>query len=139
MQTTILTSQVKVSLLTADEEVVFVDFNGVDSNKVNWFSQDRIMRSSFSDLPYSEPMQYASIAGSGQHRRFFLQKSYETCATDAGWMVIADELKPGVPELPCEWERMKPRPTFLYCPNGSSCVNIEYVAADTFLILVQRA
>ncbi|XP_014662096.1 PREDICTED: uncharacterized protein LOC106805128 [Priapulus caudatus] len=134
--------KVKVSLLKANEEVVFVDFNGVGSNKVNWFSQDRILRSSFSDLPYSASMNYASIAGSGAkgQRRFFLQKNYGGCDVDAGWVVIADRLKPGGSD-PCWWEQVKhvERPAFLYCPKESNCKNKEYVAADTFLILVQRA
>ncbi|XP_033122895.1 uncharacterized protein LOC117121719 [Anneissia japonica] len=129
---------VKVALYTSEEEVMFLTFDADGSNAENWFSQDRILDSSFSDLKSGIFFNFFSISGHSRadlHRRWFINKSYGGCNNDRGWFVVVDG------RGPCAWENSAgDSPQFLYAPKrthhrwqiGSS------QSADIFAIFIEH-
>ncbi|KAL9952121.1 hypothetical protein ACROYT_G039330 [Oculina patagonica] len=92
-------TQAKVILYegaVAKKELVF-DASGTD--KLNWFSVEKLTNSPWTDVK-TEPRNYFSIRGdcSGANcRSFFINRNYDGCDVDAGWLVTA-----GGPW--CSWE-----------------------------------
>ena len=81
-------------------------FDATGSDKLSWFSQDKLTGT----LPWADikgPHNYFSIEGDpGNGRRFFINKAYGGCPGDVGWMVI------GGP--PCDWEKHFGNKAILY-------------------------
>ncbi|XP_035677291.1 uncharacterized protein LOC118416310 [Branchiostoma floridae] len=110
--------KVKLSLYTFSPNVETRDlvFNGVGSNKDNWFSKDRLISSPWTDLK-TEPTNIFSIAGyeirysseSYLFRRFHINRSNAGCAADHGWLVVLD----GNSNV-CPWERGTGNPRILF-------------------------
>ena len=77
-------------------------FNAVGTDKLNWFSFNRMTSSSWSDIS-SEPRNYFTIQGDchtddGRCRSFFINRSYAGCGSDLGWLVGSTSSKW------CSWE-----------------------------------
>ena len=75
-------------------------FDAKGSDKLNWFSFERLTQSPWCDLTgaHPQPRNYFSIRGVQKHgRHFFINREYGGCVGDAGWLVIAG---PG-----CPWEK----------------------------------
>ena len=47
-------------------------------------------------------------------RKFFINKNYGGCDSDAGWFVVEDVRG----SKPCKWDKHKSYPQFLYSRNG---------------------
>lgn len=110
--------KVRVELFKTNVRVMWITFNGKDTDNVNWFSKQNIQKSSFNDLTPSSVYNYFSIKGDKRgnslDRIFLINKSYAGCARDFGWFVIADKY------LACGWERKGTKPVFLYTKNRTS-------------------
>ncbi|CAH1266454.1 Hypp3378 [Branchiostoma lanceolatum] len=101
--------KVKLSLYTFSPNMEIRDlvFNGMGSNKDNWFSKSRLISSPWTDLK-TAPTNYFSIPGhsvrysssSRVNRRFYINRSYAGCPGDRGWLVVLD----GHSNV-CLWER----------------------------------
>ena len=52
-------------------EVAFILFDGVRSDKMNWFSKHRILDSSWAQLRYDSSLNHASIRGDGRQKVFY--------------------------------------------------------------------
>nr|KAG5688311.1 hypothetical protein BaRGS_009943 [Batillaria attramentaria] len=86
--------KVRVSWYKEGEEQAYIEFDGKDSTYLNWFSKDKVVNSSFTDLS-SEPQNYFSIMGG--------------CPNDEGWSVVLDKADP------CDWgNSTEPYPIFLF-------------------------
>ncbi|XP_071127834.1 uncharacterized protein [Mytilus edulis] len=106
--------KVKVQLFTNNVPVVWMLFNGEDTNEMNWFSQENLMNSSFNDLTTSSPTNYFGIVGHwSQLRHFFINRAYVTCGIDDGWLVVLGDRKK------CAWEQRGLFPLFLYTKSNS--------------------
>ncbi|CAH1238490.1 FBN1 [Branchiostoma lanceolatum] len=65
-------------------------FNGQNTNKNNWFTKNRLWSSPWNDIN-SEPINYFSIEGHADlKRRFFINRQYNGCDRDMGWLVVAE-------------------------------------------------
>ena len=47
--------QIRLSIFTNEVEVFYMVFNSVGSTRIDWFSQDRMLESSVSDLNAASP------------------------------------------------------------------------------------
>ena len=77
-------------------------FNAAGTDKLNWFSFNKMTSSSWSDIS-SEPRNYFTIQGDchtddGRCRSFFINRSYDGCASDLGWLAGSTSSKW------CSWE-----------------------------------
>ncbi|XP_071785937.1 uncharacterized protein [Asterias amurensis] len=117
--------QVKLSLYDQTGVKVELVFNGVDSDISSWFAKERLVSSPWSDLTTTTNTNYFSIFGhdisSGSaRRRFFINKIYNGCPLDYGWMVVLDS--DGV----CQWERsFRSYPVLLYSTQGNINWNVD--------------
>ncbi|VDI51647.1 Hypothetical predicted protein [Mytilus galloprovincialis] len=86
--------QVKVVVYQNGLEHAFLSFDGSRTNKTNWFSQERLMNSSYSDLMTEDTQQrgyYFSIDGYAPlHRRFYVNKLWDGCPNDSGWLLVSE-------------------------------------------------
>ena len=90
--------QAKVVLYTGAASQKELLFNAVGTDKLNWFSVDKLVSSSWTDIK-SERRNYFSIQGGcsgGNCRSFFINRNYGGCEVDAGWLVTAG--------VWCSWE-----------------------------------
>ncbi|KAL5008234.1 hypothetical protein ScPMuIL_013815 [Solemya velum] len=103
-------TQVKLELHSAGRRVAYVIFDGTGSDYSNWFSKDRILESSWSDLTPSA--YYTSFAMEGwEHRTVLIFQGYGTCTTDVAWMsVVAFQ---GF----CSWDVQSSYPAFVFSPE----------------------
>ncbi|CAC5398473.1 unnamed protein product [Mytilus coruscus] len=73
--------QVKVSVNKDGIEKAYFIFNGTESNKTNWFSTNRILKSSYTDLTsYATNMYFSNkdhVLDNSQHRLFFMISKYD--------------------------------------------------------------
>ncbi|XP_035684022.1 uncharacterized protein LOC118421003 [Branchiostoma floridae] len=93
---------VKVVLETYGEEDLEMIFNGENTDKYSWFSQSRLLSSPWSDI-HTEPKNFFSLAGEvGRKRTFFINRSYNGCPLDFGWLVLAEA------GTVCTWELAPP-------------------------------
>ena len=86
---------------TPEKELLF---DATGSDKLNWFSFDKLVTSSWTDIS-TEPRNYFSIQGGcdGPNcRAFFINRNYNGCSIDAGWLVFADAPW-------CQWENTAAR------------------------------
>ncbi|XP_076113682.1 uncharacterized protein LOC143081925 [Mytilus galloprovincialis] len=90
-------SEVLVKIHNNGEEVAYFMFDGVGSNKTNWFSLARLKQSSYADLYNSTTnvsINFFSIIGYQvpplHFRTFYINSVWEGCPNDTGWLLILD-------------------------------------------------
>ena len=88
-----------VVLYTAEVEVLRLVFDGHLSSKTDWFSQERLAFSPYTDLKTSST-NYFSIKAHGT-RYWFINKFYAGCNIDEGWLVF---YSPGLDPHGCPWD-----------------------------------
>ncbi|KXJ11915.1 hypothetical protein AC249_AIPGENE2077 [Exaiptasia diaphana] len=97
-------NKIRLSIYKNSKEVVKVVFNGIGSNKNNWFAVDRVLSSPWTDLILSSvPKNFFSIPGdrpSDRIRSFMMNSGYGGCENDNGWIVMVEK-KGG-----CDWENL---------------------------------
>ncbi|XP_062577832.1 uncharacterized protein LOC134239686 [Saccostrea cucullata] len=114
--------KVRVVFGAQGNTVAFLEFDGSGSNKENWFSKERLLRSSWSDLNSNSVTNYFSMNGyphfyndSGRH--FFINKSYGSCPNDIGWLVVIDRIPV------CTWEKKGDHPPLFLYSKSSKAMN----------------
>ncbi|XP_052076339.1 uncharacterized protein LOC127714320 [Mytilus californianus] len=125
--------KVKVELFKNNTAVVWMIFNGENTNEVNWFMKENLLSSSFNDLTTSSTTIFFDIKGDwGLERQFFINRYYDSCVTDGGWFVVCGK------KQACAWEKKGVFPVFLYTKNGFSRTWHTYSAepADRMVISV---
>lgn len=129
--------QVKVAMYKNSTLVINLIFdNQSNDTNVSWFSKDRLASSSFTDLTLpNQTFNFFSIDGDASVvRRFYINKSYDGCSDDYGWMVIY-EAGPR-----CDYENEMEYPYFAYMPNNifERWEKGVFQSADVFAIFVRK-
>ena len=77
-------------------------FDAEGSDNRNWFSSSALTQSSWFDIPaHDQRHNFFSIHGAHDDKRhFFINRNYNGCPNDAGWMVITEKVS-------CDWEKNK--------------------------------
>ncbi|VDI36909.1 Hypothetical predicted protein [Mytilus galloprovincialis] len=139
--------QVRVSVYKNGTERAFFLFNGVGSSKTNWFSQSRLLNTSYTDLGQSTTTNYFSINGHTRNlsnlqthffRRFFINAKYGGCCCDTGWVFVSDIHSYGV----CDWEHLylPQKPFIIFSPKSTRSQysnDSNDILADTLAIFVK--
>ena len=103
--------KVKLAFFEHAKEVAYVIFDGRNSDKMNWFSKDRILFSSWCDLHPDLDYNYFSIPGDQYHgRTFFINFDYNGCDNDRGHVVTTETIS----RKGCPWDKQPVYPQFLY-------------------------
>ena len=83
---------------TKMEEVLSMSFNAVGTDKLNWFSQAKLLSSPWNGLKTSSNLRHFDITGSHLDKRYFeITYPYRGCPSDQGWLVVGNGA--------CPWER----------------------------------
>ncbi|XP_063447817.1 uncharacterized protein LOC134727372 [Mytilus trossulus] len=109
--------QVRLRLWKNGEIVVQITFNGTNTHKFNWFTQSRLLATTYSDLEKLDTrLRFFSLIGygNGVNRRFYINKINSGCDEDAGWMFVKDD---GYRQN-CLYDSYRKYPYFLYATNG---------------------
>ncbi|KAK3760869.1 hypothetical protein RRG08_034710 [Elysia crispata] len=121
--------EVYFSLVKNDVEVAFILFDGTSSDMTSWFSQDRILDSTWSSLASDNNLEPVRISGECQSkscRRFRVHESWTLCKVESFYTFTIDK---GYDICTtCCWEPLdlSTSPVFLYSPvNGRASVGIE--------------
>ncbi|XP_060084092.1 uncharacterized protein LOC132563346 [Ylistrum balloti] len=122
---------VRVSFYVSGQEQAFVVFDAHASSKSSWFSCNRILYTSFTDLSRDTTVNYCSVAGNS-NRYFFLEETYgSSCSENFGWFAVVEGST-------CRWDSIGTVPYALYSDAGFSEANDDMVAAETFAISISR-
>ncbi|XP_048746619.2 uncharacterized protein LOC125659113 [Ostrea edulis] len=130
-------SQVQLHLYKSGTQVAEVVFNGTGSTNTDWFSKNRVVSSTWTDVTPTQTYNYFSIEGhvleSNYWRNFQIWNQYGGCPNDVFWMT-SSFAKPG---YACPQERNSTIQYF-YCPQTTKC-NFEnnYELADVMTISIQ--
>ncbi|XP_035689590.1 von Willebrand factor D and EGF domain-containing protein-like [Branchiostoma floridae] len=128
--------EVKMVFESSVQEIELV-FNGQNTNKNNWFTKNRLRTSPWNDIK-SESTNYFSIEGhSDLKRRFFINRQYNTCDRDMGWLLVAEEGQ----SAPCSWERTSASQLpYIRVSNAGRAVNWNndngFTTADRMVIYI---
>lgn len=93
-------------LYTGGKEVASLQFNVAGTDNINWFSQNNLVQSPWSDLKGAKNLLNFAIPGACCSRGFEITASYGGCPVDVGWLVITGSV--------CSWETKHPVPSILY-------------------------
>ncbi len=77
---------------------------------MNWFSQNNLVQSPWTDLKTASNLQAFSIDGDA--RTFEISGPYLGCEDDSGWLLIT--------QSHCQWETRHPVPSILYSKLSTS-------------------
>ncbi|XP_076455552.1 uncharacterized protein LOC143290141 [Babylonia areolata] len=132
--------KVRVSVYHKGEEKMYLEFNGFNSTYLDFFSQDRLIGSSFIDLDINTPTNYFSIQGHERspdvQRRFFVNRRYGgRCDHDEGWLLAVDA------NDNCDYTSRASFPVFLYAGGNTSAIwsqdTKQENEGDTLVVAVQ--
>ncbi|XP_025104747.1 uncharacterized protein LOC112570486 [Pomacea canaliculata] len=102
--------KVKMALYENGNETAYMIFSGHGTSYMDWFSANRLVESSWTDLK-SASHDFFSIVGlqhSVVYRRFYISNRNIHCPDDIGWLNIKDRANS------CSWEASSQIPVFVY-------------------------
>ena len=120
-----------------EQEVAYITFNGSESATLeDWFTADRIIGSSWSDLTLSTTFLDFTIKGTwiGHERWFRALTSWGSCATDGGYTLVVT----GQGIYSCSYDYHDSYPQFYFSINTGPCYfdTYDFVQADAMTILI---
>jgi len=105
--------QVKLVLYEDGEAKEHLTFTGTGSDVMSWFSQARLVESSWTDLKAAKSPLFFSIEGEKPNeRRFYIELAHGGCPKDVGWLTVKDKTGDV-----CTWAKVNQAPAFLYAPS----------------------
>ncbi|XP_033763937.1 uncharacterized protein LOC117345096 [Pecten maximus] len=124
---------VRVSMYSSGSEIRQITFNAHGADKTSWFSCDRILYTSWTDLNRYATKDYCSVLGhSANNRYFFMENSLgASCDESSGWFGVMEASSGS-----CSWEQKGTRPYALYSSGTTMSYNKDMVIADVFAISV---
>ncbi|PFX14335.1 hypothetical protein AWC38_SpisGene21514 [Stylophora pistillata] len=97
--------EVRVVLYTNGAEVISMKFNARGTTNLDWFSENNLLQSPWTDLKNAVNIYIFRINGDGV-RNFEITAYYNGCPNDAGWFLITGSY--------CDWEKFHLVPGILY-------------------------
>ncbi|XP_066028564.1 uncharacterized protein [Pocillopora verrucosa] len=98
--------EVRVVLYTNGAEVMSMKFNARDTTNIDWFTQNNLLQSPWTDLKHATTLKPFHINGHYGKRNFEITAKYARCPNDVGWFIIGGPY--------CDWEKFYPVPAILY-------------------------
>lgn len=103
-------------LYTNGIEVASLKFDAAGTDNLNWFSQNNLVQSPWSDLKSASNLKAFSIPGAV--RTFEISRRYNRCPNDSGWFLVTKPV--------CSWEKRLPVPSILYSKLNSAVIWSQY-------------
>ena len=101
-------------------EVRFLKFNATGMGSINWFSQEQLINSSWTDLKTFKATKWRFvISGDRVNRSFEISKPYNDCHDDGGWLVITSTSSDG-----CPWAKRN-NVSSIVCSANTKSVNFN--------------
>lgn len=97
--------EVRVVIYTNGTEVMHMKFNGRGTTNLDWFSQNNLFQSPWTDLKNATNIFIFRIDGAAT-RSFEIAAYHKGCPGDAGWFLITGPH--------CDYEKSHPIPGILY-------------------------
>ncbi|KAL3872537.1 hypothetical protein ACJMK2_035760 [Sinanodonta woodiana] len=110
-------TQVKFAVYTNKTLGAQIVFNGTGSDMVSWFSKDRVMETSWTDLVSSYQHFFSLEGDSPWGRHFFIHGPYISCPTDYGWILINSGIRPY-----CPFDIRGAYPAIIYARSGMKSI-----------------
>ena len=89
------------------QQVTSLKFNATGTHNSNWFSQENLLYSPWSDLKLFPGVNFVLWRPIVPGRFFEITGPYSSCATDIGWLVVTSYHA-------CLWEKRAPHPSIQY-------------------------
>lgn len=125
--------EAKVVLYTGGKEVASLQFNVAGTDNINWFSQNNLVQSPWSDLKGAKNLLNFAIPGACCSRGFEITASYGGCPVDVGWLVITGSV--------CSWETKHPVPSILYSKQSHAITwhrhHADVGIADVMIVYIR--
>ncbi|XP_076085680.1 uncharacterized protein LOC143056491 [Mytilus galloprovincialis] len=141
--------QVKVLIYKNGLVKAFLIFDGIGSTSTSWFSLDKLLSSSYSDLKGADTNKigfYFDLQGledtnNVNYRRFYVNAAWDTSGhcLDSGWLMVSDVLSTG----DCQYEtnHLSQKPFILFSPFSTQIkfgeANMDEILADSLAIFVK--
>lgn len=132
-------SRVKFVIKLNKEVAAFLIFNGTGSKHLQWFTQSRLLNSSWNDLNASSTLSQFSIDGfsstTTSNLRFFISQRFSVpgyCYEDLGWFVVSWSY------YPCDSTITGKRILYAKNNNVSRFVTEEFGFADRYEFWIER-
>lgn len=127
-------NEVRLNVYTDGKIQKYFKFNAGGTDRLDWFSQPRLLDSSYTDLTPVATTNFFSIDGDASlGRALFISKSYEGCPGDVGWFA-ADS----TPDS-CTWETSTGNAVRILYATGTTAAVLQTgsSAADVLAVLVR--
>ncbi|XP_068691884.1 uncharacterized protein [Montipora foliosa] len=125
--------QVRVAIYKDRQEVHSLIFNAVNDSAA-WFSKENLKFSTWDDLKSESELRHFDLKPIDENsdRSFEISKKYDTCARDAGWLMISKH------DNPCAFEKENSL-SILYSSTTSSSVynSPDMGLADVFAVFIR--
>ncbi|KAK3789856.1 hypothetical protein RRG08_060409 [Elysia crispata] len=118
--------EARFSLVKADTEVAYIVFDATGSDKISWFSQNRILHSTWSPaLDTANDLQPVNMKGNCYKnsicRRFQIYQKYKYCKSEAFYTFTVDMAGDSCSESSWVLRDFSTFPVFLYSPGTGRC------------------
>ena len=127
--------QVAFVVYRSGQRSAFVVFDGTGTDSQTWFSDTKVINSSWTDLTTTSK-NYFSIQGDDKthytlERRFFMNNYYNGCSLDMGWFIAVDSYDT------CTWGQTTDYPLFLVSGSDKKSTLSSMQTADVFAVFVK--
>jgi cysteine-rich repeat protein len=125
----------RVELVTAGTVVKTIVFDTRGSGVNDWFSPNRVVSSSWTDLPTSATWEgsavgrYFSISGV-MNRGFYINNNWGGCNNDTGWLTVMGSLP-----FCTAWEPATP--VIKYASGTTAALLTSFATADAFIVFAR--
>ncbi|CAC5382147.1 unnamed protein product [Mytilus coruscus] len=135
--------QVKLELFDNGKSVMYMIFDGKNTNYMSWFSYSRFLESNYDDL-YNDGCFYKFQFSNWYSYSFMTQQDGHACDTSSrGWFSVTDSLYSSSYSYAstCSRMRVSSYPIFLYAKNNHKTRWYEkkYGQADVLAVYVKRS
>lgn len=125
--------EARIVLYKDGQQVISLKFNATGTNNLDWFSQENLLYSPWSDLKLFSGLHFSLLGPIVPDRFFEITGPYSGCATDIGWLVASSHQV-------CPWDKRAPQPNIQYSRKqlGSLMEDYENVGiADVLAVFVR--
>lgn len=115
-------------LYNSSTEVASLKFRAAGTDNTNWFSQNNLVQSPWTDLKTAPNLKAFSIHGVA--RTFEISRNYGGCGNDTGWFLLTQDH--------CPWENRLPKPSILYSNLSNAVTWKNYGMKKCYNVLFAR-
>lgn len=93
-----------------------IEFDAKGSTNQSWFAKNKVLKSPWTDLGGSDEGLFTPTGHADEQRRFFVNRPYNTCDTDEGWLVVHGSKAGAI----CAYENPAENIRIYYAPGATA-------------------